>query len=111
MTRNLLKMWAFIKRDFLSEISYRLAFIMQVRPRDPGSWPARVSGGAAPRVDEIKTTTCTRLTASYVAWLTAQTLRWPPTWPAARRTWVQRCTCSARTTNLWHFCQPRSQPC
>jgi len=27
---NLLKIWAFIKRDFLSEVSYRLAFIMQV---------------------------------------------------------------------------------
>lgn len=30
MTRNLLKLWAFVKRDFLSEISYRLAFVMQV---------------------------------------------------------------------------------
>jgi ABC-2 type transport system permease protein len=30
VTLNLLKMWAFLKRDFLSEISYRLAFIMQV---------------------------------------------------------------------------------
>jgi len=28
--RNLLKLWAFIKRDFLSEVSYRLAFLMQV---------------------------------------------------------------------------------
>jgi ABC-2 type transport system permease protein len=30
VTRNLLKVWAFIKRDFLSEVSYRLAFVMQV---------------------------------------------------------------------------------
>ena len=30
MILNLLKLWAFIKRDFLSEISYRLAFLMQV---------------------------------------------------------------------------------
>jgi len=30
LIRNLLKMWAFIKRDFLSEISYRLAFLLQV---------------------------------------------------------------------------------
>jgi len=27
---NLLKLWAFIKRDFLSEVSYRLAFLMRV---------------------------------------------------------------------------------
>jgi ABC-2 type transport system permease protein len=30
MIRNLLKLAAFVKRDFLSEISYRLAFFMQV---------------------------------------------------------------------------------
>ena len=30
MTANLLKLWAFIKRDFLSEVSYRLAFLMGV---------------------------------------------------------------------------------
>jgi ABC-2 type transport system permease protein len=30
MTRHLLKLWAFVQRDFLSEISYRLAFLMQV---------------------------------------------------------------------------------
>ena len=30
MINNLLKIWAFIKRDFLSEVSYRLAFVMQV---------------------------------------------------------------------------------
>ena len=30
MIRNLLKLLAFIKRDFLSEVSYRLAFLMQV---------------------------------------------------------------------------------
>ena len=30
MIRNLLKLGAFIKRDFISEVSYRLAFIMQV---------------------------------------------------------------------------------
>lgn len=30
MTRNLLKLWAFLQRDFLSEVSYRLAFLMQV---------------------------------------------------------------------------------
>jgi len=30
VTGNLLKLWAFLKRDFLSEISYRLAFFMQV---------------------------------------------------------------------------------
>lgn len=30
MTRNLVKMWAFLKRDFLSEVSYRLAFLMQI---------------------------------------------------------------------------------
>lgn len=30
MTRNLLKLWAFVKRDFLSEVSYRLAFLMRV---------------------------------------------------------------------------------
>jgi len=28
--RNLAKLWAFIKRDFLSAVSYRLAFILQV---------------------------------------------------------------------------------
>jgi len=27
---NLLKVWAFLKRDFLSQISYRLAFLMQI---------------------------------------------------------------------------------
>ena len=30
MTRNLLKLWAFLKRDLLSEISYRFSFLMQV---------------------------------------------------------------------------------
>ena len=30
MIRNLGKLWAFIKRDFLSEVSYRLAFLLQV---------------------------------------------------------------------------------
>lgn len=30
MINNLLKLWAFIKRDFLSEVSYRLAFLMRV---------------------------------------------------------------------------------
>ena len=30
MIDNLLKLWAFIKRDFLSEVSYRLAFLMRV---------------------------------------------------------------------------------
>ena len=30
MIRNLLKLWAFVKRDFLSEVSYRLAFLMRV---------------------------------------------------------------------------------
>lgn len=30
MIRNLVKMWAFVKRDFLSAVSYRLAFFMQV---------------------------------------------------------------------------------
>ncbi|HXV76617.1 MAG TPA: ABC transporter permease [Candidatus Polarisedimenticolaceae bacterium] len=30
MIDNLLKLWAFIKRDFLSEVSYRLAFLMSV---------------------------------------------------------------------------------
>lgn len=30
MIRNLAKLWAFIQRDFLSEVSYRLAFLMQV---------------------------------------------------------------------------------
>jgi ABC-2 type transport system permease protein len=30
MTRNLVKLWAFLKRDFLSDISYRLAFLMQI---------------------------------------------------------------------------------
>ncbi len=30
MINNVLKVWAFIKRDFLSEVSYRLAFVMQV---------------------------------------------------------------------------------
>ncbi len=28
--RNLIKLWAFLKRDFLSEVSYRLAFLMRV---------------------------------------------------------------------------------
>ncbi|MCP3979601.1 MAG: ABC transporter permease [bacterium] len=30
MTRNLLKLWAFLRRDFLSEASYRLAFLLRV---------------------------------------------------------------------------------
>jgi ABC-2 type transport system permease protein len=30
VTRNVLKLWAFLKRDFLAEVSYRLAFLMQV---------------------------------------------------------------------------------
>lgn len=30
MKANLLKLWAFIKRDFLSEVSYRLSFLMGV---------------------------------------------------------------------------------
>jgi len=30
LTKNLFKLWAFIKRDFLSEVSYRLAFVMSV---------------------------------------------------------------------------------
>jgi ABC-2 type transport system permease protein len=30
LIRNLAKLWAFLKRDFLSEVSYRLAFVMQV---------------------------------------------------------------------------------
>jgi ABC-2 type transport system permease protein len=30
VTANLLKLYAFLKRDFLSEVSYRLAFLMQV---------------------------------------------------------------------------------
>lgn len=28
--RNLIKLWAFLKRDFLAEVSYRLAFLMRV---------------------------------------------------------------------------------
>jgi ABC-2 type transport system permease protein len=30
MIRNLAKVWAFLKRDFQSEVSYRLAFVMQI---------------------------------------------------------------------------------
>jgi ABC-2 type transport system permease protein len=30
VTRNLWKLWAFIKRDFLSQVSYRLAFFLQI---------------------------------------------------------------------------------
>ena len=30
MIRVLEKLWAFLKRDFLSEVSYRLAFLLQV---------------------------------------------------------------------------------
>ena len=30
MTRNLMKMLAFLKRDFLSEVSYRISFIFQI---------------------------------------------------------------------------------
>ena len=30
MIANLLKLWAFVKRDFLSEVSYRLSFLMGV---------------------------------------------------------------------------------
>ena len=30
MILNLLKVWAFLKRDFLSQVSYRLAFLMQI---------------------------------------------------------------------------------
>lgn len=30
MIRNLVKFWAFIRRDFLSEVSYRLNFVLQV---------------------------------------------------------------------------------
>lgn len=30
MTSNLLKLWAFVKRDFLSEVSYRASFLMSV---------------------------------------------------------------------------------
>ena len=30
MIGNLLKLWAFVKRDFLSQVSYRLAFLMSV---------------------------------------------------------------------------------
>jgi ABC-2 type transport system permease protein len=30
MTRNLAKLWAFLKRDFLNEVSYRLAFVLQI---------------------------------------------------------------------------------
>jgi len=30
VTRNLVKMWAFLKRDFLSEVSYRLSFMMRI---------------------------------------------------------------------------------
>lgn len=30
MTRTLAKLWAFLKRDFLSDVSYRLAFVMQL---------------------------------------------------------------------------------
>jgi len=30
MMRNLAKIWAFLKRDFLTQVSYRIAFLMQV---------------------------------------------------------------------------------
>jgi len=30
MMRNLVKLWAFLKRDFLSNISYRLSFLLQI---------------------------------------------------------------------------------
>ncbi len=30
MTRNLAKLWAFLYRDFLSDVSYRLAFVLQL---------------------------------------------------------------------------------
>jgi len=30
VTRNLLKLWAFLKRDLLSNVSYRLAFLLQI---------------------------------------------------------------------------------
>ena len=39
--RNLWKLWAFLKRDFQSEISYRLAFLFQVARwtgLPPGPW-------------------------------------------------------------------------
>ncbi len=30
MTRNIMKILAFLKRDFLSEVSYRVAFVFQI---------------------------------------------------------------------------------